>query len=56
METIINYMKSPLSEESTPALRCAGQILASSNVENTDLFLFHGGLAALNNMLQNDQE
>ena len=44
-------MKSPLQEEWTPALRVAGQLSSSSNSDNVDLFLFHGGLEAVDALL-----
>jgi len=47
MEILINSLKSPLQEESVPAMRAIGQILSSDNGENVDMFLFHGGLGAL---------
>jgi hypothetical protein len=51
MQSIITYMNSPLEEEQKPALRCAGQILVSDNHENIDLFMFNGGLKALDSLL-----
>jgi len=48
-------LTSPLDEESTPALRAIGNILSSTNPENIDLFLFHGGLSAFNHLMTTDQ-
>jgi hypothetical protein len=55
IKTIIEYLGSPLSEEMTPAVRAVGNILSSSNPENIDIFLFEGGLNALNSILVESQ-
>jgi hypothetical protein len=55
IQNLIRYMKSHLIEEYTPSLRAVGNILTSSSPENVDLFIFHGGLDALNAMMTQDQ-
>ena len=51
MRMLIHYLGSSLEEEMTPALRAIGNVMSSSNPENIDLFLFEGGLNALNCLL-----
>jgi len=55
MKTIIEYLTSPLEEEQVPALRAIGNILSSTNPENIDLFLYEGGLSALDQLMYSDQ-
>jgi hypothetical protein len=50
ISSIITFMNSPLIEEQVPALRAAGNILSSSNPDNVDVFIFHGGLNALSKL------
>ena len=51
IDLIINFMKSGLDSECSPALKAAGNICSSANSENIDLMLFHGLLDALDIML-----
>ena len=52
LEAVITNLSSPLQEEQVPALRAAGNILATSNSENVDIFIFQGGLEALSKCLE----
>ena len=49
-------MKSPLSEESMPALRAIGQLVQCDDNEIIDLCLFHGTLEAFDNLLYADNK
>mmetsp|Transcript_2123 Transcript_2123/g.3748 ORF Transcript_2123/g.3748 Transcript_2123/m.3748 type:complete len:104 (-) Transcript_2123:651-962(-) len=50
MESLLKYMVSDFREEFSPAIKILGTVLSSANSENTDLFLFHGGLDRINEM------
>ena len=45
-----------MHEDMTPALRCVGNLLTTSLNENVDLFLFHGGLKALEHVLDTNHD
>jgi hypothetical protein len=51
----MEYLKSPLIEEMTIALRCVGGILQADNTEIIDSLLFLGVLDALDNLINPDQ-
>ena len=51
VEGIIAFVNSPIQEEQVPALRAAGNILATSNQENVDIMIFHKALDALSDLL-----
>ena len=55
MKYLIEYLTSPLEEEMVPALRAIGNILSSTTPENIDLFLYEGGLSALDHLMVTDQ-
>jgi hypothetical protein len=55
MKTLVQYLNSPLDEEMTPAVRAIGNIMSSNIPENIDLFLFEGGLTALNQLMVEGQ-
>ena len=48
---ITDFLKSSLEEENQPTIKVIGHILSSSNPQNIDIYLFHGVLDAINNLV-----
>jgi hypothetical protein len=56
IQNLITFMKSDINEECTPAIRAIANILTSNIPENIDLFIFHGGLDAMNKVMNQNQQ
>lgn len=54
MQRIIKCLRSEIEEEFSPVLKIAGNLSSSADPQNIDVFLFHGGLSALNDLLSRD--
>jgi len=55
IKIIIQQLQEPLDEDNHPAIKAISVIFQSSNANNIDIFLFHGALEALNNLLTESQ-
>ena len=47
MQKLVKYLKSPLEEENSEAIKLSGTILSVENTETADIFIFNGGIKAL---------
>jgi hypothetical protein len=56
IKIIIEQLKEPLDEDNHPAIKVISIIFQSINSNNIDIFLFHGTLDALNNLLTESQK
>jgi hypothetical protein len=54
MQKLVKYIRSPLEEENSEAIKLSGTILSVENTETADIFIFNGGIKALASHL-NDQ-
>jgi hypothetical protein len=53
MQKLVKYLKSPLEEENSEAIKLSGTILSVESPETVDIFIFNDGIKALASHLNN---
>jgi hypothetical protein len=53
MQKLVKYLKSPLEEENSEAIKLSGTILSVESQETVDFFIFNDGIKALASHLKN---